>query len=306
VTAEPSRRAAALRFAAALIERYQRARLPLLAAALAYYAAFALGPLLLLLGGWLALALRDRPELAEPYRASLVELVGQLLPLEEAPVALVDSSFALIVTQLGSGAVLRSLVSVAVLLWASSSFFASLQIALALIFDVQRPRGFLRTRAVGLLLVFGVAAMIAIELVGGALIGAIDGGWNALRSAAAAFDVALPGLRLPGAFDLLRALVGTTVFVLAFRFLPERGSDWVGAIIGGVACSLSLVGTRALLLASFSLERMNLVYGVVTSVVVWLAWLYAALWLFLQGAVLAAEVTRARRRERLGGPGDGA
>jgi len=32
--------------------------------------------------------------------------------------------------------------------------------------------------------------------------------------------------------------------------------------------------------------------------VVWLLWLYAALWLFLMGAVLAAEVARARRRGR--------
>ena len=266
----------------------------MLAAALAYYAAFALGPLLLLLGGWLAVALRDRPELSEPYRAALIELVEQLLPLEAAPVELVDASFAAIVAQLGDGAVLRSSISVLVLLWASSNFFASLQIALALIFEVERPRGYLRNRAVGLLLVFGVAAIIGIELVGGALIGAAEGGWNLLRSAASSFDLTLPALRLPGAFDLLRTLLGTTVFVLAFRYLPERGSDLVGAIVGGVTCSLSLIGMRALLLASFSFERVNLVYGVVTGLVVSFAWLYAALWLFLQGAVLAAEITRLR------------
>lgn len=286
------------RFVAGFFGRYGRARVPLLAASLAYYAAFALGPLLLLLGGWLGVALRDTPELAEPYREALTDLTAQLLPLEVDPGALVDASFSLIVSQLGEGALLRSALSVVVLLWASSSFFASLQIALELIFDVRRPRGFLRKRAVGLLLVVAVAVFVGVELLGGALVAGVGEVWTRLRVFAAAFDVALPAARLPAAFDTLRALSATAVFALAFRYLPGRGSDLVGALVGAVACTLSLIVMQAVLVASFSLERVNLVYGVVTSLVVWLLWLYAALWLFLMGAVLAAEVARARRRAR--------
>lgn len=292
------RRLPAGRFARGLAARYGRARVPLLAASLAYYAAFALGPLLLLLGGWLALALRDQPQLAEPYREALTELTGQLLPLQVDPGELVDASFGLIVEQLGEGALLRSALSVVVLLWASSSFFASLQIALEMIFDVRQPRGFLRKRLVGLLLVFGVAAFVAVELLGGALLAGLGQLWTQLRSAAAGFDLTLPPARLPAAFDLLRMVAATAVFTLAFRYLPGRGSDLVGALVGGVACTVSLMVMRAVLIASFSVERVNLVYGVVTGLVVWLLWLYAALWLFLIGAVLAAEVARARRRGR--------
>jgi len=293
-----------------LISRYGRVRLPLLAASLAYYAAFALGPLLLLLGGWLALALRNRPELAQPYREALTALIAELLPLQVDPEALVDTSFALIVGQLGEGAFVRSALSVVVLLWASSSFFASLQIALEMIFEVRNPRGFFRKRAVGLLLVVAVAVFVAFELLGGALLTGAAEVWGRLRDAAAGFDVTLPAARLPAAFDLLRAASATAVFTLAFRYLPGRGSDLVGAAIGGVACTLSLSAMQAVLVASFSVERVNLVYGVVTGLVVWLLWLYAALWLFLMGAVLAAEVSRARRRARrsrthaLGAAGD--
>ncbi len=284
------------RFVLGLVSRYGRVRVPLLAAALAYYAAFALGPLLLLLGGWLALALRNRPELAEPYREALTDLIAQLLPLQVDPEGLVETSFALIVSQLGEGAFVRSALSVLVLLWASSNFFASLQIALEMIFEVPSPRGFFRKRAVGLLLVLAVAAFVGFELLGGALLAGAAEVWTRLRDFAAGFDVALPAARLPAAFDLLRALSSTAVFALAFRYLPGRGSDLVGALIGAVACTLSLTAMQAVLVASFSLERVNLVYGVVTSVVVWLLWLYAALWLFLMGAVLAAEVARIRRR----------
>lgn len=276
--------------------RYGRARLAMLAAALAYYAAFALGPLLLLLGGWLALALRTRPEVAAPYREALVDLVGQLLPLEVDPQALVDASFAAIVTQLGDGAVLRSGLSVVVLLWASSSFLASLQVALESIFDVRTPRGFLRKRAVGLLLVVAAAGFVAVEVIGGALGGSALRALAQVRDALGTYDVALPEVRLPAAFDLVRAAAMTSVFALAFRYLPRRGSDAVGAWIGALVCTASLLAMRQLLLASFSMERVNLVYGAVTGVVVLLLWLYFALWLFLMGAVVAAEVARARRR----------
>jgi membrane protein len=268
----------------------------MLAAALAYYAAFALGPLLLLLGGWLALALRARPEVATPYREALVDLVGQLLPLELDPQALVDASFAAIVGQLGEGAVLRSILSVVVLLWASSSFLASLQVALELIFDVRSPRGFLRKRAVGLLLVVAAAAFVAVEVIGGALGGAALQALAQLREALLGYGIALPDVRLPAAFDLVRAAAMTAVFALAFRYLPGRGSDAVGAWIGALLSTLSLLAMRQALLSSFSVERANLVYGAVTGVVVLLLWLYVALWLFLMGAVVAAEVARARRR----------
>jgi membrane protein len=292
------RRTPAGSFLWGLLSRYGRARVPLLAASLAYYAAFALGPLLLLLGGWLALALRDRPQLAAPYRDALTDLTSHLLPLQVDPGDLVDTSFALIVGQLGEGALLRSLLSVIVLMWASSNFFASLQIALELIFEVRRPRGFVRKRIVGLLLVVAVAVFVVIELLGGAMAAGAMQLWTQLRSFAAGFDVVLPAIRLPVAFDLARAVAATAVFTLAFRYLPGRGSDLVGALVGGVACTLSLHVMRIVLLATFSIERVNLVYGVVTGLVVWLLWLYAALWLFLMGAVLAAEVARVRRRAR--------
>lgn len=284
------------RFVIGATRRYGRARVPLLAAALAYYAAFALGPLLLLLGGWLALALRARPELAAPYRDALIDLVGQLLPLEVDPQALVEASFQAIVGQLDEGAVLRSALSIVVLLWASSNFLASLQVALELVFDVRRPRGFLRKRAVGLLLVVAAAAFVAVEVIGGALGGAALRAWSRVRDALGVYDVAVPDVQLPVAFDLLRATAMTAVFALAFRYLPRRGSDVVGAWIGAAACTVSLLAMRQLLVASFSVERVNLVYGAVTGVVVLLLWLYVALLVVLLGAIVAAEVARARRR----------
>ena len=83
------------------------------------------------------------------------------------------------------------------LLWASSNFLASLQVALELIFDVRSPRGFLRKRAVGLLLVVAVAAFVAVEVIGGALGGAAIRAWAQMREALGGYDLTLPACGSP-------------------------------------------------------------------------------------------------------------
>src|SRR5690606_37628866 len=131
---------AAWGFLRRLYGRYQESRLQLLAASLAYYGAFSLGPLLLLLAGWLALVLRRRPDLLAQYRQALVDLLSQALPLQVDAEALVASSFDIVVGDLGRGAVIGSIVSVVVLVWASSNFFVSLQHAPEFVFHVTARR----------------------------------------------------------------------------------------------------------------------------------------------------------------------
>ena len=117
--------------------RYEESRLQMLAASLAYYGAFSLGPLLLLLAGWLAVFLRRRPELLAQYRDALVSLLSEALPIQVDAEALVSNSFDIVVSDLGRGAIVGSIVSVAILLWASGNFFMSLQHALEVVFEVS-------------------------------------------------------------------------------------------------------------------------------------------------------------------------
>lgn len=266
----------------------------MLAAALAYYAAFSLGPLLLLLGGWLGVVLRGRPEVAEPYREALEDLVRQVFPLTDDAALLVQQSVDTIVQQLGEGALLRSLLSLLVLLWAASNFFASVQLALERIFAVETQRGFVRNRLVALTLVLAVALFVAVEVVGATLGNAIAQLWSSLVTALAAFDLTLPDVRLPSVLNPLRLAASAAVLTLAFRWLPSGRSDWVSALIGGVSGALALALLRQALVVTFSVERINVIYGVVTGVVVLLLWLYLAMLIFLLAATLAAELTQRR------------
>ena len=297
-------RRATVHAARRLIRRYRRARVSTLAAALAYYAAFSLGPLLLLLGGWLGSTLRARPDLAARYREALAQILTPVLPEGVDGLSLVERSFEVVLDQLAQGTLLRGALSVAVLLWAASGFFASLQRALEVIFEVSETRGFLRTRGVAMLLIAGVALVIALELIGGTL---ATWGWRTLQSASTALEGV--GLSLPDPPALLtnpgplRLVLAVAAFTACFRWLPRRTARWDGALLGAVVSVAGLQLMRVLLPLAFDEGRFNLVYGVIASLVVLLLWLYLALLLFLLGALVAAEASaegrrRARRRQR--------
>lgn len=284
-------------FVRALARRYREHNVAMLAAALAYYAAFSMGPLLLLLGGWFGVVLRDRPELAEPYRGALEDLVEQVFPLTDDAGALVQQSFDIIVQQLGEGALVRSLLSLLILLWAASNFFASLQLALERIFAGKAQRGFVRNRLVALTLVVAVALFVLVEVIGATLGNAVAELWSSLVAGAAAIDLALPDVRLPPILNPLRLAAGAAILTLAFRWLPSGQNDWYSALIGGISGSLALALLRHALVLTFSVERINVIYGVVTGVVVLLLWLYLAMLIFLLAAMLTSEL--AQRRARL-------
>lgn len=289
-------------FLLGLYRRYQETRLPFLAAALAYYAAFSLGPLLLLLAGWLGVVLQRQPEISVQYREALIDLVAQLVPLQENSAELVTNSFEVILFQLSEGALLRSLVSLVVLLWVSSNFFTSLQLALDVIFDVPETRGFWRKRLISVLLVVTVALVIAIEIIGGVLVSALVELSDLLVNALASFNILLPalpfGLGTGLWIEALRTLLATFAFLLCFRYMPRRSSSWVGALVGALVSTGGIMVMREVLRLTFNFERYNLIYGVITSLVVILLWLYLALLLFMVGALVAAEISTIQRRRR--------
>ncbi|MEX2501288.1 MAG: YhjD/YihY/BrkB family envelope integrity protein [Trueperaceae bacterium] len=292
------------RFARHLVRRFVRTQVSMLAAALAYYAAFSLGPLVLLLGGWLGNALRARPELSERFREALAELLTPVLPEGFDGGELIESAFTGVVDQLASGGWFGLALTLLVLLWAASGFFASLQRALEVIFDVPSTRGFLRTRLVALVLIGAVAAVIIVELIGvtvfGWAWGVAEAGVTQLEGLG--FDLPDLGSR-PTELGPARLLLALAAFTLCFRYLPRGGSRWDGALIGAAVSIAGLQAMRLILPLAFDEARFNLVYGVVASLVVLLLWLYLALLLFLVGALVAAEASaegrrRARRNQR--------
>jgi membrane protein len=281
-------------FIAALYKRYSTSRLPLLAAALSYYAAFSLGPLLILLTGFLGFLLRRNPELLAQYQVALTDLVSRLLPMQDSASDLARESFQGLVQQLGEGAILRSIISILVLIWASSNFFTSLQLALELVFGVPHIRAYWRKRLLGIALIAAVALVIAFQVIGGLVISSFLRLLEFFALQLHELSPNLPLLKLPSRdflFEASQFVLATTVFALCFRYLPRRVGHWLGAITGAVISAVGIYVTRYLLATTFNFEQFNLVYGIITSFIVILVWLYLAILVFLLGALVAAELS---------------
>ena len=109
-----------------------------------------------------------------------------------------------------------------------------------------------------------------------------------------------PRLILPSQDFLLEAsqfVLATSVFALCFRYLPRRVGHWLGALTGAVISTVGILVTRFVLATTFNFEQFNLIYGIITSFLVILVWLYLAILMFLLGALVAAELSyRLRQR----------
>jgi membrane protein len=294
-------------FAKRLFVRSQTLRLPLpmLAASLAYYAAFSLAPLLLIIAGALGFLLRNRPDVAAQYRSVLVDLLAQVMPLESNSALLAEQSFDSIVTILQQGAVINGIISVIFLIWVSSNFFASLQLALEIIFNTIEKRGFWRKRVVALITILAVGIVIAFEVVGALLLTSVAEVFAQLEAGVAAFGwpLVLPSLGWGlGFISVISRFVLTAItFTLCFRYLPRRSSTWLGALAGGLFSVIALIVARRMLFIFFNIDQFNLIYGLVTRLLAILLWLYMSLMLFLIGALITAEVSQMSRENSSSG-----
>ena len=92
--------------------------------------------------------------------------------------------------------------------------------------------------------------------------------------------------------ELLQFGLAFVVYTLCFRYLPGPSSRWVGAMVGALISTIGIILTRYFLSSFFSFENFNLIYGVITSLLIILFWLYLAIHMFLLGAVVAAELSQ--------------
>lgn len=282
-------------FAIRLYQRYDRSETYMLASALAYYAAFSLGPLLILLTGIAALLLNRQPEVLSRYQAALTDLVKTVLPVQADASTLAQQSLELMLQQLNQGAVWRSLISVGVLLWASSNFFTFLQIALERIFSSPHIRAYWRKRLLAFLLVVGVTLIIITQVIGSTLATVLVNLFAFIAERLHQISPSFPILQFPSR-DLLQYIlelgIAVIIYTLCFRYLPRKATRWLHAFIGAWVSTIGIIITRYFLSNMFSFESFNLIYGVITSLLIILFWLYLAIHMFLLGAIVAAELSQ--------------
>ena len=257
-----------------------------LAAALAYYTALGMSPLLVLLL-WIATFA------GESTQQHLVAQIQGLVGTEGGQVVktIVDNADA--TPSIGTVAGIASL---ATLLFSVSGVFGQLQEALNRMWDVKAAPGttgtwpWVRKRLLSLGTFLSVGFVLVVSLAVTALVeGASEHARSILPGADLAWELLTFGISL---------LVTALLFMLMFKVLPDVKLGWRDVAVGGVATAILFSIGRWLIGLYLGRSSVGSAYGAAGSLVVLLVWVYYASLVVFLGAELT-QVLAGRRHKRV-------
>ncbi len=262
------------------------------AATLSYYAMLSLFPGLLLALTVMGLAGGDH-------------LVHQIVRFAtrrgaDTATAQVVESIARTATRTSSGALtVALLISLVLLLNSASGIFNAAGRAVNRAHDVEEDRGFVRRRIVVVVLTLLVIVLFALSMVavfiGGDVAASLFDQIGLGDAATSVWDV----LRWPAALGC--ALAGVAIVL---RYAPAEAAQRRRVITAGslVTIVLWVIGSAGFSIYVQGFSRYGALYGVFSTAVVLLVWLYLMAMAFLYGAELDGELRRRRAaREAAGG-----
>jgi membrane protein len=252
-----------------------------LAAALAYYAIFSIGPLLFVLvalAGWRF----GEDAIRGQIHGQIAAMVG------EEPAKTIESMMA--AKKLGTSPI-TTILAVVTLMIGASGVFGQLQDALNTVWEVKAKPGmglwaFLRDRflSMSMVLVLGFLLLISMVLTtavqalverGGQLLPIPDAVTSILSAVTSFIVVAL-------------------LFAMIYKFLPDVKLSWKDVGVGALVTAGLFTGGKYLLGLYLGREGMASSYGAAGSVVVILLWVYYSAMILLFGA----EFTQAYVKQR--------
>jgi len=253
---------------------------PRLAAALSYYTAFSLPPLLVLLIGIGGFVYGT-----DVVQERLMNQIGQLVGDDSA--LLLDQAISEAQTT-GTGAAV--LIGVGALLLGATGVFGQVQDALNTIWEASPQKtdgiwGIIRSRLLSLAAVFGTGFLLLVSLVVSAAIGGVI-------DMAGQIETLEPFLIV---IDLVTSAgVITVLFALMFKFLPDVEIAWRDVWFGAFVTAVLFVIGKFGIGLYLSMSDVGSAYGAAGSLIIILAWIYySALILFF-----GAELTQAWATER--------
>lgn len=259
-------------------------RAPKMAAALAYYTAFAVAPLLLIATALAGLLFGD-----DAARGEVVRQLSGLLGADGARAIqeILERAWkpreSLVATALGALA----------LVVAATGVFAELQDSLNRIWDVRKKPGrgvvgTLKDRLLSFSMVLGIGFLLLVSLLLSTALQALSAfvaGW-------AGKGLLIQAAGLLGSFALVVVLFGAM-----FRFLPDARTRWRDVWVGATVTAVLFTLGKFLIGLYLGRGTFGSTYGAAGSFVIFLLWVNYAAQIFFFGA----EVTKAYA-ERFGKP----
>jgi membrane protein len=249
------------------------------AAAIAYYALLSLFPFLLLVLSVLGSVTADAQD-----RDAVVRFVFRYFPRQFDFMTGQLDAFRGHTLKLGIGGLLA-------LTWASLGVFTAVSSAIDHAWGVEKRRSFLMHRLVSFLMMVSAGAVFIIALILASIARVAETNWFWELVARSTWLVWLSAVTADyGATALLVLCVG-----LLFYFIPNTAMRfrhvWPGAIVTGLLWRGAL---SAFSWYARDLARWNAVHGSITTVVVFLFWVYISAVILLYGVEMTAAYARLR------------
>jgi membrane protein len=244
-------------------------------AALAFFCAFSLAPLLVILltiAGWIVGTTAAYSEMTQQLNALFGPATAKIL------LGAVKSS------QQTQG-LFATIVSVVTLMISATTVLAALEAALEQIWGSGSlapagVRGWLRARLLsfGFILTLGFLLLVSLT---------ISTGLSSVRTRFAAQNTALVGVI--GVLDVLLSLfLVAALFALIFRYMPARRLDWKPVAIGGLLTAVLFDLGRWIIGLYLAHSTQPSAFGAAASFAALLLWLYYTAQIFLFGAQFTA------------------
>lgn len=246
---------------------------PSMGAALAYYTAFSLAPLLLIVISIAGLVFG-----ADAARG---EIFGQLRnTMGDSAAAGIESLLASVSKP--SEGITATVIGVVVLLVGATTVFGELQDALDRIWRAPaRASGsglwqLLRARMLSFGMIFGIAFLLMVSLVLGAGMAAFGRWWG---GAFVGWEVLAQILNALASFALTAA-----VFAFIYKLMPRVKVEWHDVVVGALMTALLFTVGKTLIGLYIGKTGVASGFGAAGSIVIVLVWVYYSAQIFLMGA----------------------
>jgi membrane protein len=257
--------------------RYFRSGCPQHAAGIAYRVLFSLAPLAIVLVSIFGLVLQD-----DDVRDEVVDRVIGALPLDASGSMDIQNAIESIATPASAA----GLVSLIVFFYAASGMMGSLRKGLEAATGVAQGRPVVRAKLIDFALIVG-ATLFVLASVAIGLVAELANELVAHLTAALGVDTVVEG---KGIALALAFLLWMATSLLLYRFVPAAGLRLQDALAGAVVTAIVLLGiSLASDIVYAHTTDWSLIYGSLTSLLVFLYSVYLYAGTLLLGAAVAAE-----------------
>jgi membrane protein len=241
-------------------------------AALAYYTAFSIAPLLIIALSIVGLVYKG--DSVGYIHSEIASLVGS-----NAANAITSTIRSVRTSEHGT---IANSLSIVVLLIGASSVFGQLQNALNRVWGVEpKPghfwRDLFKQRMISFAMILGISFLMLVSLLVSAILAAVTG----------YFEYLLPGASI--VWHLLDAVVSFSIVVLLFaaifKIIPDVHIDWQDVWTGAIFTAVLFVGGKAVIGLYLGRSGVGSAYGAAGSVLIVLAWVYYSSQILFLGAV---------------------